>query len=160
MTQWTLLNLQPSKKSGLLENILWMNDLTKEQMNVLSPYFKDFLAPASTIILQRKGTSHDFFCIACDGIVDVVKSNFSEEPKKILSLGAGKVFGEISFFDGGACSASIIAKSNVTLLVMDKVHFEKLCVDHPRISLKLTINLLKGITQRLRQTTGRLIDLL
>lgn len=101
-----------------------------------------------------------FFCLLCEGNVDVVKENAGGSSKKILTLGPGKILGEISFFDSGPCSASLIAKDPVKLLLFDKENFQKLSTELPGIALTIVVTLMSSLSKRLRQTTGKLIDLL
>jgi CRP-like cAMP-binding protein len=70
------------------------------------------------------------------------------------------MLGEISFFDKGPCSASLLVKDSADLLLLDRESFQKLSEDFPAIALVIVLDLMNGLSKRLRQTTGKLIDLL
>lgn len=157
MNQLTLLNLSQAEKALMLEGLSWAHDLTAQQIEKLAFFFKPYSAFEGATIL-KEAQKNDFFCLICEGRVDVFKTDVTEKSKHLQTLGVGAAFGEMSFFDGGSCSASILAKSEVTLLLMDKSGFKKLCSESPAIALQIAVNLISNISQRLRQTTGRLID--
>ncbi|VVC77075.1 hypothetical protein AQUSIP_24020 [Aquicella siphonis] len=143
----------------LLENTDWVNDFIQNQIEQLAGYFQPYLAPAGTLIMKEH-ESTDYFCLICEGSVDVVKENASGRLKQLKTLGANKIIGEMAFFDRCPSSASVIAREPSTLLVMDEQSFEKLSSLFPYIAMKITIKLIKTISSRLRETDGRLMDLL
>lgn len=143
----------------LLENSDWVNDFIQTQLELLGPFFQPYLAPAGTLILKENETT-DFFCLICEGTVDIVKENSSGRLKTLKTLGANKIIGEMAFFDSYPSSASVIAKEPSTLLIMDNKSYRTLCTVSPYVALKLTIKFLVTISNRLRETNGRLIDFL
>lgn len=157
MEQYEILNFSHNEKMHALELTPWGHDLTTSQLDILANHFRYYSVPANTKIIEE-GQDNDFFCVICKGSVDIVKSNFSEEPKHLYTFGPGKTFGEMSFFDGTACSASVVTNDNVNLLSISKKHFQNLCENYPAVALYLTLNMIAVMSHRLRQTTGKLID--
>jgi len=143
----------------LLELSNWVEDLTPLQIERLAPYFQAYSAQPGTMIL-KEGDPSGFFCLICEGVVDVVKENSSGKFKKLKTLEQGKAFGEMAFFDHNPSSTSIIVKQAATLLIMEECDFDSLCTDSPFLALKVTINLIRTISSRLRETSGKLIDLI
>lgn len=141
----------------LLSDLQWGDGFNIKQIDVIAPYFFAFEVKAGADIF-KEGNQYDFFALICEGNVEVIKEDHNGKPKTIATLGSGKAFGEIAFFDANPCSARIIAKTDNILLVMDKENFAKLSVDHAHLALDITIKVLKTVSQRLRQTTGRLTD--
>ena len=157
MTELILTELGYTQKMDLLQHYDWANDLNRVQMDTLAPYFKSYSAKAGVAILTE-GKTNDLLCLLCEGKIDISKENASGMIKIIQTLGPGKIFGEISFFDRGPCSASIITKTEARLLVLHKSDFENVCTEAPAIALTITLNLIKSLGQRLRETTGKLIE--
>jgi CRP/FNR family cyclic AMP-dependent transcriptional regulator len=143
----------------LLELSNWVEDLTQIQMEKLAPYFQAYSAEAGTMIL-KEGEPSGFFGLICEGAVDVVKESSSGRFKKLKTLQKGKAFGEMAFFDHNPSSTSIIVKERTILLIMEDRSFEALCADSPYIALKVTVNLIRTVSSRLRETSGKLIDLI
>ena len=157
MEHLTLLNLQLTEKIDLLNQFDLSNDLLPRQLEVLASFFQAYLAKPDMPILQEGATNH-YFCLIAEGKADIVKNDECDQPKKIGSISHGKFVGEISFFDKGTCSASIIAQGEVKLLVMDNSHFKKLCEEESPLALHIVLRMIPAITQKLRHTTGRLVD--
>ena len=68
--------------------------------------------------------------------------------------------GELSLIDGEPRFASALAATYVTLLVLSKDKFVRLTKESPYLGVTLALKLAKLMSQRLRRTTGRLIDIL
>lgn len=159
METLTLLEVSLRERIAMLETSKWADDLSHRQLDQLAYYFKAYSAPVNAYIL-REGEPGELFCLLCDGTVDIVKESGSGQKKNLQTLGPGKAFGEIAFFDRGTCSASIVVKKTVTLLVMDQEAFTKLCDEAASLALQITLKVVHLLSQRLRATTGKLIDLI
>lgn len=159
MNHFDLTELPHSAKVSLLESSPWAHDLSPVQISKLAEYFDYYSIPAGVTVMQE-GESNQFFCLICEGAVNIFKENTANESKFLQKFGRGKTFGEMSFFDGTPCSATVITNDVVNLLSINKSAFKKLCEESPAIALQLTLNLMSHISQRLRQTTGKLIDLM
>ncbi|MEO8402833.1 MAG: cyclic nucleotide-binding domain-containing protein [Gammaproteobacteria bacterium] len=159
METLALLEISLRERITLLETSNWVEDLNPRQIDQLAYYFKAYSAPVNTYIL-REGDPSELFCLLCDGAVDILKESGSGQKKILQTLGAGKAFGEIAFFDHGTCSASIVAKKTSTLLIMDQEAFKKLCDEASSLALQITLKVVHLLSQRLRHTTGKLIDLI
>jgi CRP/FNR family cyclic AMP-dependent transcriptional regulator len=159
MEQLVKTELSHTQKLAFLDASDWVNDFNPRQLDVLANYLDCYTARINLNILTE-GDINNLFCLICEGKVAVVKENRLGEAKELQTLGPGKFFGEVSFFDNGPCSASIVTQEKVTLLLFDKTGFQKFCDESPSLALIITLNLIKNISQRLRQTTGKLIDLI
>lgn len=143
----------------LLEISNWVEELDPSLVDELAFYFTPYAAASGTMIIQE-GDKAAFFCLICEGSVEVIKETSQGDLKLLQSFGVGKAFGEVAFFDRGTCSANIIVKEATTLLVMTEEHFDLLCKEKPYAALMLTLKLMRMLTQRLRQTSNKLTDLL
>jgi len=153
------LDLSHVQKINLLESFDIAANLSPVQIDKLAIYFQPCRVQ-STIKILNEGEKNNYFCLICDGKVDIIKNDTAENTKTVNTLGPGKLIGEISFFDQGTCSASVVAKEDVTLLVMDKKAFHRLCEEATFIALQIVLRIVHSISQRLRQTTGKLVDFL
>jgi CRP-like cAMP-binding protein len=159
MRNFKLVDLNHLQKIELLETFDLVDNLASNQIGTLATFLRAYLVTTNDPILTE-GEKNNFFCLICDGEVDIIKSDLANNTKKLSSLGPGKIIGEISFFDQGPCSAGVVAKNEVTLLVIDRTEFNSLCEQATHIALEITLKIMRSLGQRLRQTTGKLIDLL
>lgn len=72
-------------------------------------------------MILTEGKDNDKFYIVSKGIVEVVLPRPNQSDVTLLQLGPGKFFGEIAFFHGEKCRASVRASENnpVEVLTMD-----------------------------------------
>ncbi|MDR3476434.1 MAG: cyclic nucleotide-binding domain-containing protein [Gammaproteobacteria bacterium] len=159
MKEFKLLALSPEEKATLLDTFDLVDGLATNHIEKLVIFLKAYSVSSGLTIIHEGEKGH-FFCLVCKGQVDIVKADVKGALKTVNSLGAGKIIGEIAFFDNVTSSASVMAKQDVTLLIMDRTSFSAFCADSPYAALQITLKLLKYVSQRLRQTTGKLVDFL
>ena len=87
-----------------------------------------------------------------------MKEGAGHEAKQIGSAGVGRIIGEMSLIDGEPRSASVVADVPTTLVVLTGEGFARLSSDVPRLAVKILLKISKLISQRLRQTSGALVD--
>jgi len=80
--------------------------------------------------------------------------------KHVTAIGVGKVIGEMSMIDGNPRSASAIAAADTILVTLSKESMDLLFKEKPYVGLKLLKKIAFSMSQRLRQTTGILVDYL
>jgi CRP/FNR family cyclic AMP-dependent transcriptional regulator len=66
----------------------------------------------------------------------------------------------MSLVDGEPRSASVVADEPTTLVVLTAEGFACLSSEVPRLAIKVLLKISKLISQRLRQTSGTLVDYL
>ena len=87
------------------------------------------------------------------GAVSLIKSIGADLDKTVLIAPEGTIFGEFSFIDGRARSASALVVVDAVLLSLDRKDFDALFEQFPAIGKKLYNNLLLTVTQRMRKTS-------
>jgi CRP-like cAMP-binding protein len=70
------------------------------------------------------------------GTADVVRSG-----RKVDSLKPGDFFGEMTLIDGAPRSASVIATSELTTIVLSQWEFRPLVKNHPEMAWKMLLHL-------------------
>ncbi|OUS15952.1 hypothetical protein A9Q88_09385 [Gammaproteobacteria bacterium 50_400_T64] len=73
----------------------------------------------------------------------------------LCDLGPGEIFGELSLFEAGSRSASIIALGDVEVLEFDALALESYLDQHPEQGYVVLKAVLKIVSARLRQTDRR-----
>ncbi|MHB8771382.1 MAG: Crp/Fnr family transcriptional regulator [Syntrophales bacterium] len=146
-------------RAEMLDKSQWASEFPWKEIEILARYLAiSRIAPGTTIF--QEGTIGKRMCILVDGSVNVVKNDAHGHHKVLTAITTGKAFGEMTLFDGEPRSASVLAAGPTTLLVLTKENLDQLLDDHPRLGAKLLFKLGKVISQRLRMTTGQLVNLI
>lgn len=147
------------KRAEFLEKAQMGKGLDWAELQTLASFFEVFQATPGTVICHQRDDSN-FMCIVCLGRVDVVKDDLGQHHKVIATIGPGNSLGEMSLIDGEGRSASVLAKTPVTLLVMSRESFERLSEAYPRLWGKLVAKVAISLSKRLRLTSGVLAEYL
>jgi CRP-like cAMP-binding protein len=73
---------------------------------------------------------------------------------------AGKTLGEMSMIDGEARFATCIATEATVVAVLDRENLARIIVEQPMLGAKILMELVLMLSQRLRSTSGRLLQLM
>ena len=143
--------------SKLLESTKWADALSGKEVETLSKYLRVGTAEKGTVLV-REGSREAYLCLLIEGKVNVMKEGESGAPQELGSIGAGRTFGEMSLIDGEPRSASVVAEERTTLIVLTGDGFASLSLEVPRLAMKVLLKISKLLSQRLRQTSGALVD--
>ncbi|PYO57194.1 MAG: hypothetical protein DMD83_10485 [Candidatus Rokuibacteriota bacterium] len=107
-------------------------------------------APAGTVVTQI-GEPGDSFFVLIDGTVTV------RTPVGAGSqLKPGDFFGEMSLLDGEPRSATIVATTDLRLLIVDRLHFWRLLDETPDL-IRRILTILSRRVRRLEQTVHAIL---
>lgn len=79
---------------------------------------------------------------------------------RLVSFSAGTVFGELALLTGTPRSATVLADSELTCLVLTEAAFQQLNANHPAIASRFVINLARQISNSLRRSTRTIQQLM
>jgi CRP/FNR family transcriptional regulator, cyclic AMP receptor protein len=147
------------EKSNLIEATQWADEYTFLQVKRLAGYMDVYQVPKETLLFGE-GEKTAYMVLIATGRVHVVKYDSKRIPKRITTLGQGRTIGEMSLIDGEPRSASAITATEATLLVMTVEKFHQLIKEWPRVGTILLLKIAKLMSQYLRQTSGRLIEIM
>lgn len=133
-----------------LRRVPLFNDCTEEELRRVADISKIVETSAGTV-LTEVGTPGDSFFFVIDGRVSVQTQVGLGEP-----LLPGDFFGEMSLLDGEPRSATIIATTDVRLLVVDRMHFWRLLNEAPDLVRRILIVLSRRV-RRLEQAANVLL---
>ena len=101
-------------------------------------------------IVITEGDSSNSLYIILSGEVKIYVSDADGKTNIVNRLGPGDYFGELSLIDDEPRSASVEAVSKCKMSILSRQDFVGYIEQHPHVA----IHLLKGIGQRLRNTTN------
>ena len=140
-------------KCPLLENF------SQPEVELLAQFMAMYRAqPGAEII--REGEGGDFMLMLLEGRIDVHKRDRWNSPQVLASVEAGRTLGEMSMIDGEARFATCIASEPTVLAVLDRENLARIIVEQPMLGAKILMQMVLMLSQRLRSTSGRLLQLM
>jgi CRP/FNR family transcriptional regulator, cyclic AMP receptor protein len=140
-------------KCNLLENF------SAAEVRLLAHFMDVYQAPAGTEIIHE-GEGGDFMLMLIEGKVEVLKRDRWKTPQLIAVVDAGKTLGEMSMIDGEPRFATCIAAEPTVLAVLDRENLARIIVEQPMLGAKILMELVLMLSQRLRTTSARLLQLM
>jgi CRP-like cAMP-binding protein len=110
--------------------------------------------------ILREGEGGDFMLMLIEGRVDVQKRDRWNASQLIAVVEAGKTLGEMSMIDGEPRFASCVAIEATLLAVLTRENLARIIVEQPMLGAKILMELVLMLSQRLRTTSGRLLQLI
>jgi CRP-like cAMP-binding protein len=143
----------------ILEHIELFEDFDEKDLENLGAYMQCYRAPTGTEII-REAEPGDFMLLLIDGTVEIMRKDATGVPARIGVAGPGKTLGEMSLIDGEPRFASCIATSPLVFAVLDRERLTRIIADEPAIGVKILMELLMLLNQRLRVVSKQLMQCL
>ncbi len=143
----------------LIQHIDLFEDFGKQELEHLAVYLSCYRAPAGSEII-REGENGDFMLLLIEGSVEIMKKDATGLPARIGLAGPGKTLGEMSLIDGEPRFASCISTSELVFAVLDRERLTRIIADETKIGVKLLMELLMLLNQRLRGVSKQLMTCL
>jgi CRP-like cAMP-binding protein len=114
--------------------------------------------PASEIVFVEMSEGDEIYLIT-DGqaTVQFALANVDQQ-FEIVTLGPGEILGEISFIEQGQRSATVIAKTDLTVMVWDCASWRRICEEDHDVGYRLVFGIAKILCERLRRLNVRLLN--
>lgn len=129
----------PEAFLGRLKPIYIFKGLSDEQVLEVARELEVERHPAGEAIFHEKDEGDSFYIIH-QGKVKVLRQGSGRAPKLVVTLGPGDFFGETALLYGRRRSATVEAASDVELLRLNKVDFERLLHKFPQIRPNLLLS--------------------
>ena len=104
--------------------------------------------------LSRPGRLSRSLYLVVDGVLEVRVQGtrrVAGSSRRPITVGAGSVLGEMSFFDSGQRSALVRAMTAVEVAELRLDDFDALAEEDPRLGLQILFDLGRILAQRLRR---------
>jgi CRP/FNR family transcriptional regulator, cyclic AMP receptor protein len=141
----------------MLLNSTLLNNFPPAEILSAARYFSITEAGEGEIIFNE-GDMGTFMCLIIEGTVSVQKSNFEGNSVELAHLGKDRTIGEMAVLDGERRSATCLAATDCTLLILSKDSLEKMILETPRIAAKVIRAIAVSLSRRLRMADGKLVD--
>jgi len=141
----------------IIEVIKLFEDFEPQELEALARYMPCYRAPLGAEVI-REGDHGDFMLLILEGSVEIVKKDIRGLAQIMGTAGPGKTLGEMSLIDGEPRFASCVALEPVTFAVLDRGALSRILAEEPRIGVKLMMELLMLLNQRLRSVSAQLME--
>lgn len=145
--------------STMLDGALMFKDFEWSQIEALSAYIRMYRA-APGAVLFNEGDHGDFMCVVLKGRLEIYKQDMQHDDKMVSTVHAGRSLGEMALVDSEPRSATAVVKEQAVLAVLTQEDFMAITRDKPALAVKLLLRIAQLISQRLRLTSGILVDYL
>ena len=151
--------MEISMRADRIDRTSWSRDLKWAEIEALAGYMSPYRVPQGGFLFHEHA-QEAFFCLLLEGNADVVKEDSNKGRKVLRRFGPGQAVGEMSLLDLQPRSASLIAATRVVVLVFTRRDLNRLAKKETALALRLVMKLARTMSERLRQTSGALVELL
>ncbi len=144
---------------GLMAKTPLFSSLDIEETKRLGSFMYVYEVPAGVTIIQE-GHIGDFMLLLMSGMVDVLRRNRYNYPSRIAVAHAGHALGEMSMFDGEPRFASCVSLEKCRIAVLTRDALMLVLNDEARLGNKILLKLVQLLSERLRQTSAKLVSYL
>ncbi|MBI4293858.1 MAG: cyclic nucleotide-binding domain-containing protein [Betaproteobacteria bacterium] len=128
-----------------------------EEIRVLSRFMLAYRAQPGMEII-REGEAGDFMLLLIEGSVEVFKQDRWNSPRLIAVVERGKTVGEMSMIDGEPRFATCVAAEPCLIAVLSRENLARIILEQPILGAKILMELVLMLSQRLRQTSAKLVS--
>jgi CRP/FNR family transcriptional regulator, cyclic AMP receptor protein len=134
-------------KSGQLDlREIWLfSACSARELREIRRAVEEVTVPPGAVLVEEGTIGREFFFIV-EGTASVRRNG-----RRVTTLGPGRYFGELALLDRKPRSATVVAETDMTLLVLEQRSFNGLLDSIPGIANKLLI----AMSQRLREADTR-----
>lgn len=133
----------------LLKGVDIFEGLTEHELRRIATICREARYAKGQVVTSQ-GEEGDEMFIVRDGLVEVTVGEAGEGPRTVVNLGTGQVVGEMALVDRGPRSATVGCVTDVTLNVIERDAFEKLCQSNAQIGMVVYRNLAADLSFKLR----------
>ncbi|HEX9969749.1 MAG TPA: cyclic nucleotide-binding domain-containing protein [Acidimicrobiales bacterium] len=139
-----------ARKDEKLEQLgrMWLfSACTRKDLQVIGRASDEVTVPQGKVLTEEGAAGHEFYLIL-EGQASVRRKG-----RKIAALGDGQYFGELSLLDRGPRTATVVAETDMRLLVLGQREFNGLLDEVPGLAHKI----LRTMSERLRDADAKAV---
>lgn len=162
--QIRLVNLEPlgdasqyaTQIHGMISYSPLFENFNLAEIRLLSHFMQAYRAEPGIEII-REGEPGDFMMLLIEGRIEVFKQDRWNAPRLIALIEPGKTVGEMSMIDGEPRFATCVAAERCMIAVLSRESLARIILEQPILGAKILMELVLMLSQRLRQTSSRLV---
>ena len=130
-----------------------------DETRKLGAFMYVYEAPPGVTVISE-GEAGDFMMLLMSGMIDVLRRNRYNYPSRIAVAHGGHALGEMSMFDGEPRFASCVTLEQSRIAVLTRDALMLVLSDEPKLGNKILLKLVQLLSERLRQTSAKLVSYL
>src|SRR5437660_6722322 len=142
----------PSHLLATLRRLPLFNDLSEAELSLIPDRVTTSHHDAGSTVFNEGEPCRELLIVK-EGSVRLFKTAASGRQQLIGMERPGNSLAEVPVFDGGVYPATAVAMTATALLRLEAEHFQRICLQHPEVSLKV----IKVLGHRLRRM-GSLVE--
>ena len=148
-----------AKMQALIPRCNLLENFSYAEVQALAHFMHAYRAETGVEII-REGDGGDFMLMLIEGRAEVYKRDRWNTPQLLATVEAGRTLGEMSMIDGDARFATCLAAEPTLIAVLDRESLARIIVEQPLLGAKILMELVLMLSQRLRNTSERLLGML
>jgi len=128
----------------MLDNVIFAG-LSDDDLEIAARYFSRRAFGAHEVVVAEGDLGDEMFVLTSG------RATVKVGGQRVADVPAQEVFGEVCLLEPGTRTASVIALNEIVAWSVDTATFNRLCGEHPAIALRITLNLLRLLGERLRK---------
>ena len=128
-------NLRKGQKIELLRQVDLFRSCTTRELGQIAALTTELEVTANSVLMRRGDLGKEFFVIV-EGTATVTR-----ESVELAKLSAGSFFGELALIDGGPRTATVVARTDMKVLVLSRHEFWSLLNSVPPVASKVVSEL-------------------
>ena len=145
--------------ASVVDRIKLFEDFEYDEVRRLAARMPCYRAPAGSLLIAE-GDEGDFGLLMLAGHVGVLKRDSVGRSHRLGEAGPGETLGEMSMIDGHPRAATCVAQDEVEFAVLDRDGLSRILAEDPRLGIKVLIELVQHLSNKLRTASGKLAELL
>jgi SulP family sulfate permease len=155
LLQSATVSASPLKSTSLEKNVL-LQDLSPDEITTVLMLGEKRHVAKGTPLFRRDALADGIWLLE-EGIVSIL-ANDSDSAARLSTFGPSQFLGEMGFIDGKTRSATALADSPVTAFLLDTRAIDTLIRDQPTTALKITRNIARELSYRMRSTSALMAE--
>jgi CRP/FNR family cyclic AMP-dependent transcriptional regulator len=141
---------------GLIASSPLFEHFNLAEVRLMSHFMQAYRARPGVEVV-REGEAGDFMMLLIEGRIEVFKQDLHNAPRLIAVIEAGQSLGEMSMIDGEPRFASCVAATACVIMVLTREALARIVLEQPILGAKILMELVLMLSQRLRQTSAKLV---
>jgi CRP/FNR family transcriptional regulator, cyclic AMP receptor protein len=148
--------METQEKIERLQSLGLFASLTEAKLEDLTRFMAVERVPAGTVVLEEGSTGDTMYLVA-EGVVRIEKRVEAGGFKELALLSAGDLFGEMALIEETVRSARAVTVADATFFVLARRDLHGWLQSEPLMALGFVVELLRGLSHRLRRTSADLV---
>ena len=129
------MRIRRDERVALLKGVDLLSGCSSAELSRIASLTTEWDAVAGQVLAQQGDVGKEFFIIVSG------KAEASRNGVSLATLSPTSFFGELALLDGGERTATVVAQTDLRLLVLSRGEFKELCRSYPAVMNKMLVEL-------------------